>query len=285
MSLKTSSEIRNSAKTLGLVLLMSLSTVACKVTQKSPQIEASTPEKTPLSEQLVMSTLWFQKSLEVQQLYVQSYELAKIKMMANEIKSKTMMPSAVILDIDETVLDNSAFEARLVQNEENYTSQGWATWVNEANAPALPGAVDFINFAQKNRVDVFLISNRKEELLSPTLDNLKKVGINISADHVLLKTETSNKDARRAKVKANHTVILYIGDQLTDFASIYDDPQEVSTLPDSKKDSLQNLLNKEFIMLPNPMYGTFEQSVYPQPHLSDEEKSKARKKALNTKGL
>lgn len=285
MSLKTSSEIRNSAKTLGLILLMSLSTVACKVSQKSPQTEANSPKKTPLSEQLVMSTLWFQKSLEAQQLYVQSYELAKIKMMANEIKKKGQSPSAVVLDIDETVLDNSAFEARLVQNEENYTSQGWAAWVNEANAPALPGAVDFINFAQKNGVDVFLISNRHEELLEPTLDNLKKVGIKISADHVLLKTETSNKDARRAKVKADHTVILYIGDQLTDFASIYDNPQEVSSLPDAKKDSLQKLVNKEFIMLPNPMYGTFEQAVYSESHLSDEEKSKARKEALNSKGF
>ncbi|MFZ0490944.1 MAG: 5'-nucleotidase, lipoprotein e(P4) family [Salegentibacter sp.] len=285
MSLKSSSELRNSAKTLGLVLLISLSTVACKVSQKTPESEANIPKKTPLSEQLVMSTLWFQNSLEAQQLYIQSYELAKIKMMANEIKEKGKLPSAVVLDIDETVLDNSAFEARLVQNEKNYTPQGWAAWVNEANAPALPGAVDFINFAQKNDIDVFLISNRKEELLSPTLVNLKKVGVNIAADHVLLKTDTSNKDARRANVKSAHKVILYIGDQLTDFASIYDSPQDVTMLPETKKDSLQDLLNQEFILLPNPMYGTFEQAVYPQSHLSDEEKSQARKKALNTKGL
>ena len=285
MSLKTSSEIRNSAKTLSLIVLISLSSVACKISQKTPESEAKLPEKAPLSEQLVMSTLWFQNSLEAQQLYVQSYELAKIKMMANEIKEKGKLPSAVVLDIDETVLDNSAFEARLVQNDENYSPQGWAKWVNEANAPALPGAVDFINFAQKNDVDVFLISNRKEELLSPTLANLQKVGIKIAQDHVLLKTETSNKDARRAKVNNTHQVILYIGDQLTDFASIYDSPQDVTMLPKAKKDSLQDLLNQEFILLPNPMYGTFEQAVYPQSHLSDEEKSKARKKALNTKGL
>lgn len=285
MSLQTSSEIRNSAKTLGLVLLMSLSTVACKVSQKTPETEAKVPEKTPLSEQLVMSTLWFQNSLEAKQLYVQSYELAKIKMMANEIKEKGQLPSAVVLDIDETVLDNSAFEARLVQNEENYTPQGWAEWVNEANAPALPGAVDFIKFAKKNGIDVYLISNRKEELLSPTLENLKKTGIDIAADHVLLKTDISNKDARRAKVKKTHKVILYVGDQLTDFASIYDNPKQTEMLSAAKKDSLQNLLNQGFILLPNPMYGTFEQSVYPESHLSDEEKSKARKDSLNTKGL
>ncbi|MDT0643522.1 5'-nucleotidase, lipoprotein e(P4) family [Zunongwangia sp. F363] len=263
-----------------------ISVFSCKPGQETAATPVNIdPGYNQLSEQLVMSTLWFQNSLEARQLYIQTYELAKIKLLANNDKSVGGKPNAVVLDIDETVLDNSAYEARLIEKGENYASESWANWVNEENAPALPGAVDFINFAQENNVSVFLVSNRNVETLDATFNNLEKVGIQVEEDHVLLKKDTSNKDARREKISENYEVILYVGDQLTDFASIFDTPSEAEKLLNRENDSLQKVLNQKFIILPNPMYGTFEQAVYPEGDLNNQQKSEARKKALNTAGL
>ncbi|WP_373058960.1 5'-nucleotidase, lipoprotein e(P4) family [Zunongwangia sp. H14] len=266
--------------------ILGISVFSCKTSQGTgTQTEAVAPEENLLSEQLVMSTLWFQHSLEAKQLYIRCYELAKVKLLANNTPAENGKPNAVVLDIDETVLDNSAYEARLIENGENYASDTWAKWVNEENAPALPGAVEFINFAQDNNVQVYLVSNRIESTLDATYNNLKKVGINVEKDQVLLKTTTSNKDARRDKINQHYKIILFIGDQLTDFSSVFDHPAEAEELLKNDESGLQNRLEQEFILLPNPMYGTFEQAVYPEGDLTNEQKSEARKKALDTKGL
>lgn len=236
------------------------------------------------SDQLVMSTLWYQNSTEARYLYEQAYRLAA-EMLKNNIEGVQADRRSIIVDIDETVLDNSPYEARLVQKGQSYDSKSWAEWVWEADADLLPGAEEFLRTAETMGVEVFYISNRSSDLLDPTMQNLMEHNLPFAdPEHILLQGEDgSSKIGRRDQVKSVSRVLLLVGDQMTDFSETFG--QEIS--PDEEQmidPALMDSLQRSFVLVPNPMYGTFEKTVYPEGmDLSDEQKVEYRKRALRTK--
>jgi len=140
---------------------------------------------------------------------------------------------------------------------EPFSNAMWDEWCSLSEAEALPGALEFTLLARERGVEVFYISNRGSHLLDVSLKNLNSLGFPYAdAEHVLLKTESSVKDARRAKVKETHDIVLLIGDNLGDFSGIFDQRQDGAAL----KSVLENrdMFGYEFIILPNPLYGGWE---------------------------
>lgn len=276
MKTKPTEKIFMTTKTLAKVLAIAAVISACGGA-KETSTEAKTEVEPPLADQLVMSTLWFQNSEEARQIFEQSYDLAELRLAQNLAALKQGQRPAVILDLDETVLDNSPYEARLIAERENYASESWAEWVREAKADVLPGAADFLQKATDAGVQVFYVSNRRDNLLEPTLQNLEDLDLpNAEADYVLLKSNTSDKTERREEIKETYKVILLIGDQMTDFAEDYQSFSDNSALQDS--------LDRHFVLLPNPMYGGFEAEAYDGNwELTDRQKSEKRKQALEQK--
>jgi acid phosphatase len=157
------------------------------------------------------STLWVQTAAEYEANAIQAYSSAESNIdVALRDKSWTatleqgsnysLKPPAIILDIDETVLDNSPYQAQLVLDNEEYNSQTWDDWIAMESAPAVPGAVDFINSMESLQVDVIYITNRECMVRTDggvecpqkqdTIDNLIKVGIeDVDPDHVFLRGE------------------------------------------------------------------------------------------------
>lgn len=255
---------------LGLLLI-----TACGGLNR-PEEKAAVQEEKNSTEHIVMSTLWYQQSDEAEVLYQQAYDHATNLLLENLKRDLNGKKPAVILDIDETVLDNSPYEARVIRNNEAFSPDTWAAWVREAQAELLPGVKPFLNRADALGVEVFYISNRSSDLIIPTIDNLEKFGLpDVDTEHVLLKVNTSDKTERRNSVKKNYKVVLLIGDQMGDFAEDYQ-----SILNSQKRDSLFQY----FVVLPNPMYGDFEQDAYHGEHgLSDQSKQRMRREALDTK--
>lgn len=233
------------------------------------------------SEHLSMATLWFQKSAENRALYYQTYAFAKIMLDKNLKESKSKKPKAVITDIDETVLDNSPYNAGLIEKGASYDKESWAVWVNEKRAKALPGALDFCNYAKKNGVEVFYVSNRSAERIDATVENMINEKFPFAdKDHMYLKTETSNKTDRRNSIAENYDVILLLGDNLRDFDEIFGGRGEDFgfKVVDKNKDKF----GTKFIVFPNPIYGEWEKAVYKGDFSkSDEEKRKMRVDALD----
>ncbi|MCF6183275.1 MAG: 5'-nucleotidase, lipoprotein e(P4) family [Bacteroidales bacterium] len=239
------------------------------------------------SEHLSMATLWFQKSAEAKAVYYQTFNFAKTvfdgKIKKDRFKLKKKKPKAIITDIDETILNNSPYEARLIETGTSYNEKSWSKWVNEKQAKALPGAVNFMNYVKGKGVDVFYISNRNVKYLQATLENLKKVGFPFADEtHILLKDKTSDKSARRDSVLKNYKVILYLGDNLRDFDENFKYAKNMN-----RNDSVakyKDLFGAEYIVFPNPMYGEWEKAVYESDFSkSDNEKRKMRIDALNKK--
>lgn len=231
------------------------------------------------NDRLLNAVAWYQHSGEMQALYYQGFNIARERVdMA--LKSAIMQPLAVVVDIDETMLDNSPYETEVIRKGEE--RNGWTGWTNMASAKALPGALEFANYAKDNNVDVYYITNRDDTERKATLQNLNSLGFPFcDEEHLLTRSDTayasgntSSKTGRRAKVAAAHYIVVLIGDNLNDFSEMFED----RSVNDGKDAVMQNreMFGKKFIILPNPMYGAWEWPLYDYNKKLDE-KGKADK--------
>jgi 5'-nucleotidase (lipoprotein e(P4) family) len=186
-------------------------------------------------------------------------------------------PGAVILDLDETVLDNSPFQAQLVLERTFYQSAIWKAWVDEMAAGLVPGSKDFIAFAEGKGIRTFYVTNRTLDEQDKTLKNLAALGISASDATVLCVGEngwTSDKTARRAEIAKTHRILLLIGDDMNDFVST------ASLLPLQRAALAQTharFWGRAWVLLPNPLYGSWERALY--PGLSEDNEILARKRS------
>ena len=259
---------------LGLILLAS-----CHSTQKTTVTHANANDK------LVMAVAWFQNSAEMTALFYQGFNIAQQRLDEAVASNQAAKPLAVVVDVDETMLDNSPFETAVINSTDNLS--GWYGWTREARAKALPGALEFANYAKSKNVEVFYITNRDDNEHAVTVQNLMNEKFPYAVDdHVLTKSDlsyssgnTSSKDGRRAKVSETHEIILLIGDNLNDFSGVFED----RSTNNGKAAAVENReqFGKKFIVLPNPMYGAWEKPLYNyREGLNDEEKLNLLKEKL-----
>lgn len=205
----------------------------------------------------LQAVVWQQNAAEYKALCFQAFNLASYRIKGITGSENDSLKYAIITDIDETVLDNSNYNARLIRDEADYNRESWDNWVNEEEAQLIPGAFEFFNSAAENGIEIFYISNRYESTLGPTISNLKKWNLpNADSSHVFLKTESSAKQSRRDKVLKDYTVLLYLGDNLADFSELFDDKSKAERNAISQ--DLRNEFGNKFIIFPNTMYGDWE---------------------------
>lgn len=260
-------------------LYFSLSIISAFFLMTGCNCPNETNNKDSINEHLVIATLYHQRAAEMKALTYQAYNIARCRL--DEKLKETDNPAnlAIVLDIDETVLDNSPYEAKTILENINYP-EGWDVWMNLANADALPGAVDFLNYANQHGVGIFYITNRKEKYRGQTMKNLLEKGFPQAVnDHLLLRTEGSGKEKRRNTVSENYEIFLLLGDNLSDFDMIFD---KKSTLERSDGvDDLKDEFGKRFIILPNTMYGDWLSAIYNHDHsLDNQQKSEKHKQHL-----
>lgn len=234
-----------------------------------------------LQEQNTMSVLWFQTSGEAKALYYQGYNIGKMRLndILNQKQKKKEFKPAVVLDIDETVIDNSPHQAWYIKSE-NANPFNWNKWFNQARAKALPGAIDFLKYADSKGVEIFYISNRREAHKEATIRNLNNIGApKADTDHVLLlQPGERGKESRRQKVARSYNIVLLFGDNLGDFSGFdYLSASDRVQAVERRREEF----GKKLIVFPNPMYGDWESAIYNYDHRkTDAEKSKLRKESL-----
>lgn len=227
----------------------------CKTTE--PDRGAAASAAIPVREHSVQAVLWQQTAAEYEALCYQAFALARLRLDERLAEPDGTRPLAIVTDVDETLIDNSPYNANMIQTDQEYSRAGWTEWGRLRRAEAIPGAVEFLQYAAGRGVAVFYVSNRYADQLEDTQANLRALGFpEVTAGRVLLRTTTSGKEPRRQKVEATHDVILLLGDNLSDFAEEFED------LPAAERSRLVERRNAEFgnrfIVLPNPMYGDWE---------------------------
>lgn len=242
------------------------------------------------------ATLWTQRSAEYRASAEQAYRTAgRILDLGLADPAWTALPEqegapgdlppAVILDVDETVLDNSPHQARLIVEGREYP-YGWDAWVREAAAPPVPGALRFARQAAESGVTVFYVTNRDAPLEEATRRNLERAGFPLAADRdvLLMRGEReewgSDKTSRRAYVADTHRILLLAGDDLNDFVSV-----ERASLDerDRVEAEFASYWGVKWIMLPNPIYGSWERAPYDfESGLSTQQRRERKAESLNT---
>ena len=228
------------------------------------------------SDENLNAVLWMQTAVEYEASAIQAYRLAQQQLdVALNTPSWTAaveqtgtvdgLPAAVVIDIDETALDNSSYQARLVRDAATYSEETWNAWVEERRASAVPGALAFTRYAAERGITVFYVTNRTRAEEAATRENLAALGFPLQAraDTVLTRGErsewtSSNKAARRAHVAREFRILLLIGDDLGDFVP------DASGTPQQRRARAQvyaDRWGRDWIVLPNPAYGSWERAL------------------------
>ncbi|MCH1920001.1 5'-nucleotidase, lipoprotein e(P4) family [Shewanella sp. A3A] len=232
--------------------------------------------------QNTQSVVWMQNAGEYRALCYQAYNTAK--MAFDLAKSQHQGKLAVMVDLDETMVDNSPYAAWQILHHQGFTDQGWDEWVNSVQTPALPGAVELANYVTEQGGTMFYVSNRSERTFAATKENLQKLGFPNVTDFTLrLKKDTSNKAPRLQSIKDDgYNVVVFMGDNLNDFPELntyHQLNQDRNAVADANKDAFGH----KFIMLPNPSYGDWEPGLtkgYYQ--LNDADKVRVREQSLKS---
>ncbi|QJD70657.1 5'-nucleotidase, lipoprotein e(P4) family [Marinobacterium sp. LSUCC0821] len=235
-----------------------------------------------LNQQMLMATVWVEASSEFKALSYQSFNLAKYRLNDFLEGHKKETPFAVIVDVDETIISNARYEAWLIADGIFHSGKRQKLWADAAIAPALPGAVEFLNYVQGHGGEVFYVTNRKDDTREGTLRNLSELNFPFSDnDHLLTKSKTSDKEDHRRSIASNFEIALLMGDNLNDFSSDFDTETFAET--DAAVVKNRKLFGDRFILLPNPMYGEWESKLYEDNwRLPNSEKSKRRNEILKT---
>jgi 5'-nucleotidase (lipoprotein e(P4) family) len=268
--------MKNSTIFLALIVLFS---TACKRVEVKNKQQINDNKMVANSDYLLAATAYHQLSAEYQALCIQSFNIARRNIDDVLNQEKGIKPPCIIVDIDETMLDNSPFEVECIRQQKSYSSESWKQWCDMAKARAIPGALEFAKYAEQNEIDVIYCSNRKIAELDATMKNMSDLGFPfISKDHFLLKDSVSTKRYRRAKVQDKYHIVMLIGDNLNDFDELFEN--RANDFGKGNVDDRFNQFGSKFIVLPNPIYGNWvdaiENSSMEQGDLSRVEKLKSK---------
>lgn len=224
---------------------------------------------------------WTQTAIEHDLIFIQTFRDAEARLLPalrdpkwdalsreDRQVSAAGLPPAVVLDIDETVLDNSPYQARLVKSGGQYNEATWAEWCKEETARALPGVVAFTQFAAKHGIAVIYLSNRAKDLDTATVANLRKLGRPPAGPEAFLGLGTilpgceqvgTEKGCRRQLVSRHYRVLMQFGDQIGDFVDV------IANTAAGRKQAVANYMDwvgTRWFVLPNATYGSWEPALF-----------------------
>jgi len=260
---------------LGLLFLS-----ACTTTTQV----ATSPASTTQSGNIVVdgklfATLFQQRAAEYRALCFQAFNIARLRL--DNYNAPGTKPRAIVTDIDETILDNSPYEAHQVLQGKDYDPVSWKQWTDKASADTLPGAASFLKYAASKGVTIFYITNRNESERATTLKNLQKFGLPNADDmHLMPRKDTSSKELRRKAVLATHDIVMLMGDNLADFSNLFDKKSADDRMRNTNFSTAD--FGNRFIVLPNPVYGDWEPVLYNYKKYTAAQKDSVLKIMLKT---
>lgn len=226
---------------------------ACAPARTVPPAQA--PATAP-SRQLPNEIRWVRTAAEYRALARQAYVIAGDRL--PEL-TRGLAPGAwaVILDADETVLDNSEYQRRLSVADSAFSQRSWTAWVNERAATRIAGAPEFTARVHALGGRVVIVTNRAAAVCDATRENLRFAGI--VADLVLCQPPGEGDKNPRFERVQNGTaapgipalaVVEWVGDNILDFPGLSQAVRSDTTA--------LGAFGTKFFILPNPMYGSWE---------------------------
>jgi len=233
---------------------------------------------------LMMAMAWKQTAAEFRALYHQGFNIARMRVeIAVAQRQDDSLPLAIISDVDETLLlANDYWGYLITQGQDFFDDASWDRWIEENRAVASPGALEFLNFCERNSVEIFYVTNRDqgETTLQLAIENLNAVGFpHVDAAHLRVLRESSNKELVQQQIREDYEVVALLGDNLNDFARRYysTDVDQRMSLMEQDKDRY----GRDYILFPNPTDGHWIRAIFgeSEPAATDENRDILRRAA------
>jgi 5'-nucleotidase (lipoprotein e(P4) family) len=252
-------------KKILLIILPAIIICSC-CTETGKKTSKADFEKGKLNEYDLAATLYNQLSGEYHALALQAFHLAKLrveeKLSAYKHKPDSL---AIVVDLDETILNNSAFQAQLIKDDSTYF-QEWSEYIKSIKAKAVPGALDFLKYVNEQKIRIFYITNRDSTEFESTARNLARLHFpqidtidfkrdyNLQVERVITDgKQAGNKEFRFENVRKRYVVLIQMGDNLNDFSGKF--YHQTDGTRDSLVEAEDTAFGKDYIVLPNAMYG------------------------------
>ena len=234
---------------------------ATKASPATASAQATAKESPPFRG--LDANLFMQTSAEYRACCLQAFHLAD-KVVSDRLRQASQpvsdKRSAVVFDLDETVLDNGRFQTKQIRDGVAFDAGRWSNWEQNGGSEldVIPGAKPFILKLESVGIERVYITNRNESCHAQTLEALARLGISVPADQLLCSSEATgtNKTKRRESVETRFNVLLYVGDNLRDFDEAFR-YNEQAGIDGRKKlvDERAEKFGRDWIILPNPAYG------------------------------
>jgi acid phosphatase len=275
---------RGAAKMMVSVIAITLAGCAAAPAPAVRDMRSAAASPPTIGRETVNATLWMQRAAEYRIAAEQVYRLATERLVTSiaapgtaAVEQQGMdparlaaLPTAVVVDLDETILDNAFYQARRALAGAEFDEPSWDAWMAEGAAPAVPGAVEFLRAASRAGHKVFYVTNRScPRGTAPgagcpsreaTLRNLVALGLpDAGAPDALLQRgdrpewSGSSKVSRRAWVAERYRIVALAGDDLHDFVDRAEYAQ--------RREELAPLFGTRWFLLPNAMYGSGERAI------------------------
>ena len=286
---------------LAAALTFALAGCATTATTTPSPAPGTTPvaaQEDPPADDTLNAVAWYQTSVEKDLIFRTVYRAAGQHLQAalrdaswdalpkeDRLASAKGLKPAIIVDVDETVLDNSPAQVRAILERGGFNDARWGEWVLQQAAKPVAGAVEFLDDAAQQGVTVFYITNRDAEHTQATIANLRNAGFPIASDAQVLALGTvvegceqkgNSKSCRRQLVGRTHRVLMQFGDQVGDFVQI------VANTPAGRREAVapyEAWIGERWFVLPNPMYGSWEPALFDNDRSLPAAQQRAKKQA------
>jgi len=276
------------------VVAMSLLAVPVLADDAAPAAAAAAPGPVPQNDNL-NAVLWDQTSVEFKGVTLGAFALGKLRLdealadknwtaATEQTGAYQDLPPAIVLDVDDTVLNTSQYQAWTVRDGTSFDGKTWTAYVKSKKDVAIPGAVDFLKYADSKGVKVFYVTNRTVEEKGPTVEEMTEMGFPMggNVDTFLAAKQQpdwgSAKSSRRAFIAKDYRIVLLFGDNFGDFSDAYK-----GSVADRDAAFQQTAAHwgHDWIAIPNPTYGSFESA----PYLTDYSKTPDEQRQLKLDAL
>lgn len=278
----------NASRLSTLFVVCAFAFAGCASQRQAPAAGSPSPAQpcpSPATHERLNAVLWMQTSAEYQAIVETTFrqagkrvaELAKappatLRSAALEQSGRNTrnLKLAVIVDVDETILDNSPMNGALMHNPTQFSCL-WNSWVAQYRADFLAGAECFVGRAEAAGVDVFFVTNRNSDAEAYTIQDLRPLVV--TPDRILTVGEedphatdraekiwTKEKSARRSAIARSHWIIALVGDDLADFLPSVREKVTPEKRVQAMRDNLDRF-GDQWFLLPNPAYGSWEEAV------------------------
>ena len=231
--------------------------------------EPPAPPEAPPGNSLITAVAWKRASAEYEALYHQGFNVAQmhVERRLEERRAQKadpdVLPVAVIVDLDDTVLDTREYWRELIDAGVDFFDDArWDAWVAKNRVRSSPGAFEFLTFCQSQKVEVFYVTSRDqgEQSMAIALNNLKRAGLPFADEAHLTVIKDSDKEPRQVAIKQKYDVVVLLGDNLNDFRRYYYVTDRNERLQRMREDAAE--FGRKFILFPNPTDGHWVRAIF-----------------------